>query len=110
MIKREPFRFFISGISTDFFFISFSFKTYSCTHAVSCVLPALPLNGALLNTNSQNTILTERSVITFQCDPGFSLVGAVTVTCNSSGLWDPDPTLLECEFIDLCLPACMYAA
>ncbi len=35
-------------------------------------------------------------------------MGAATVTCNNSGLWEPDPTLLECEFIDLCLPACMY--
>ena len=35
-------------------------------------------------------------------------MGAATVTCNNSGLWDPDPTLLECEFIDLCLSACMY--
>ncbi len=38
----------------------------------------------------------EGSVITFQCDPGFSLVGEVTVTCNNSGLWDPDPALLDC--------------
>ncbi len=65
-------------------------------YSVSCVLPAPTLNGVLLNTNSQNTNLTEGSVITFQCDPGFSLVGAVTATCNNSGLWDPDPALLEC--------------
>ena len=67
-----------------------------CVYPVSCVLPAHPLNGALLNTTSQNTNLTEGSVFTFQCDPGFSPVGAVTVTCNNSGLWDPDPALLEC--------------
>ena len=41
----------------------------------------------------------EGSVITFQCDPGFSLVGAVTATCNNSGLWDPDPAVLRCKFI-----------
>ncbi|XP_064402793.1 complement receptor type 1-like isoform X2 [Halichondria panicea] len=64
---------------------------------ISCVLPAPRLNGALLNTTSQNTDLTEGSVITFQCDPGFSPVGAVTVTCNNSGLWDPDLALLECS-------------
>ncbi|XP_064402947.1 sushi, von Willebrand factor type A, EGF and pentraxin domain-containing protein 1-like isoform X2 [Halichondria panicea] len=64
--------------------------------SISCVLPAPPLNGALLNTNSQNTNLTESSVITFQCDPEFSLMGAVTATCNNSGLWDPDPALLDC--------------
>ncbi|XP_064402268.1 uncharacterized protein LOC135348048 isoform X2 [Halichondria panicea] len=64
--------------------------------SISCVLPVPPLNGTLLNTNSLNTNPVEGSVITFQCDPGFSPVGAVTVTCNNSGLWDPDPTLLEC--------------
>ncbi len=64
--------------------------------SVSCALSAPPLNGALLNTNNQNTDLIEGSVITFQCDPGFSLVGAVTVTCNNSGLWYPDPALLDC--------------
>ncbi|XP_064402641.1 membrane cofactor protein-like isoform X1 [Halichondria panicea] len=66
---------------------------YEC---ISCVLPAPPLNGTLLNTNSQNTNLVEGSVITFQCDPGFSPVGAVIVTCNNSGLWDPDLALLDC--------------
>ncbi len=62
---------------------------------VTCVLPAPPLNGALLT----NTNPTESSVITFQCDPGFSLVGTETATCNNSGLWDPHPALLECKFI-----------
>ncbi|XP_064402629.1 uncharacterized protein LOC135348365 isoform X2 [Halichondria panicea] len=62
---------------------------------VSCVLPAPPLNGTLLNTNSH---LTEGSIITFQCDPGFSLVGAATTTCNNSGLWNPDLALLECSY------------
>ncbi len=75
--------------------VSFLLQSYSL-YSVSCVLPAPPLNGALLNTNSQNTNLVEGSVITFQCDPGFSLVGAATVTCNNSGLWYPDPALWDC--------------
>ncbi len=70
-----------------------------------CVLPAPPLNGTLL-TNSQNTDQTESSVITFQCDPGFSLVGTETATCNNSGLWDPDPALLECKFIYVLMHVC----
>ncbi len=71
---------------------------------VTCVLPAPPLNGALLTNTNQ----TESSVITFQCDPGFSLVGTETATCNNSGLWDPDPALLECKFIFMsqCLSVC----
>ncbi len=73
------------------------------TYIVTCVLPALPLNGALLTI----TNLTEGSVISFQCDPGFSLVGTESATCNNSGLWDPDPALLECKFIYVSMPACM---
>ncbi|XP_064407456.1 complement receptor type 1-like [Halichondria panicea] len=60
---------------------------------LTCVLPTPPLNGVLLT----NTDQTESSVTTFQCDPGFSLVGTETATCNKSGLWDPDPALLECN-------------
>ncbi len=72
---------------------------------VTCVLPAPPLNGAL----PTNTNPTESSVITFQYDPGFSLVGTDSATCNNSGLWDPDPALLECnyKFIYVSMPACM---
>ena len=81
-------------MSVTFIFTTIIFLVYN-TYIVSCVLPAPPLNGTLLN-NSQNTDLIEGSVITFQCDPGFALVGAGTVTCNNSGLWDP--ALLECTF------------
>ena len=72
-------------------------------YLVTCVLPPPPLNGALLTNTNQ----TESSVITFQCDPGFSLVGTETATCNNSGLWDPDPALLECKLIYVSMPACM---
>ena len=66
-------------------------------------MPARLLNGTLLTNTNQ----TESSVITFQCDPGFSLVGSETATCNNSGLWDPDPALLECKFINVPMPVCM---
>ena len=73
---------------------------------VSCVLPSPPLNETLLTNTNQ----TESSVITFQCDPGFSLVGTETATYNNSGLWDPDPALLECKFIYvLSYNSCMCA-
>ncbi len=41
----------------------------------------------LLNTNSQNTNLIKGSVITFQCDPGFSLVGSVAVNVTNGCLY-----------------------
>ena len=76
---------------------------YYSLYLVTCIFPAPPLNGALLTNTNQ----TESSVITFQCDPGFSLVGTETATCNNSGLWDPDPALLECMFINVPMPVCM---
>ncbi len=69
-------------------------------YLVTCVLPPPPLNGALLTNTNQ----TESSVITFQCDPGFSLVGTETATCNNSGLWDSDTALLECKLIYVSMP------
>ncbi len=37
-------------------------------------------------------------------------MGTETATCNNSGLWDPDPALLECKFIYvLSYNACMCA-
>ncbi len=130
MIKREPF---IKIVYLEFYYIQVKCKHLAAVNTIhriefskyifllhlfqlqniflypcSFLCPACPpLNGALLTT-SQNTNLIEGSVITFQCDPEFSLVGAATATCNNSGLWYPDRTLLECEFIDLCLPACMH--
>ena len=77
---------------SDYFILTCA-STIPCTYIVTCVLPASPLNGVLLTNTNQ----TESSVITFQCDPGFSLVGTETATCNNSGLWDPDPALLECN-------------
>ncbi len=79
----------ITLVCMAFFYICIPFLV----PIVTCVLPTPPLNGVLLT----NTDQTESSVITFQCDPGFSLVGTETATCNKSGLWDPDPALLECN-------------
>ncbi len=31
-------------------------------------------------------------------------MGTETATCNNSGLWDPDPALLECMFIYVSMP------
>ncbi len=70
---------------------------------VTCILPTPPLNGVLLTNTNQ----TESSVITFQCDPGFSLMGTETATCNNSGLWDPDPALSECKFINVSMHVCL---
>ena len=57
--------------------------------------PSEPVNGMIVNLDNINT--RENSVITFMCDPGFSPSHEMIATCNNSGLWHPDPALLECK-------------
>ena len=60
----------------------------------NCLIPNEPVNGAILNFADLK--ITEGSVITFQCDPGFSPAAEMTATCNSSGQWSTDPSQLVC--------------
>ena len=50
-------------------------------------------------------------MISFQCEPGFSLVGGGTFTCNNSGLWYPDPALFMCismlQHLSIVLTECL---
>ena len=86
---------------SHFTVLSIIMYIYHSLYLVTCIFLTPPLNGALLT----NTYQIESSVITFQCgDPGFSLVGTQTTTCNNSGLCDPDPALLECKFIYVSMP------
>ena len=50
--------------------------------------------------NYCNVATVEGSVITFQCDPGFSTIAEMTATCNSSGQWSTDPSQLVCTWSD----------
>ena len=63
---------------------------------VDCRLPDLgePQYGFIVDYC--NLATTEGSVITFQCDPGFSPAAEMTATCNSSGQWSTDPSQLVC--------------
>ena len=61
---------------------------------VNCSIPNEPVNGVILNY--AELVITEGSVITFQCDPGFSPAAEMTATCNSSGQWSTDPSQLVC--------------
>ena len=62
--------------------------------SVTCRLPEEPLHGLIMDYCSLAT--TEGSVITFQCDPGFSPAAEMTATCSSSGQWSTDPSQLVC--------------
>ena len=66
--------------------------------SANCKLPEEPLHGFIVNYCNLATI--EGSVITFQCDLGFSPAAEMTATCNSSGQWSSDPSQLVCTGSD----------
>ncbi len=57
---------------------------------ILCDTPSDPFNGKV-NLNVQN--LTVGAVVAFLCDPGYSLVGNVSITCEQEGvvgMWSND--------------------
>ncbi|XP_066295428.1 sushi, von Willebrand factor type A, EGF and pentraxin domain-containing protein 1-like isoform X3 [Branchiostoma lanceolatum] len=64
----------------------------TCT-AVQCPALTAPANGAVSGTNSYE------DVATFTCDPGYSLVGGSTRTCQADTTWSgssPTCTAVQC--------------
>ena len=62
---------------------------------VNCSVPDEPVNGTILDYD--NIVTTEKSEITFQCDPGLSPEGEMTAICTNAGIWRPDPAGVECK-------------
>ncbi len=57
---------------------------------ILCNTPSDPFNGKV-NLNVQNLIVG--AVVAFSCDPGYSLVGNVSITCEQEGvvgMWSND--------------------
>ena len=69
---------------------------YTFSYLVNCRLPEEPQHGFIMNYCNLTT--TEGSVITFQCDSGFSPAAKMTATCNSSEQWSTDPSQLVCTW------------
>ncbi|ELT92308.1 hypothetical protein CAPTEDRAFT_155529 [Capitella teleta] len=64
-----------------------------------CVFPGTPSNGEAKFTQP----LIVGSVVTFRCDEGFTLVGAIDLVCQSSGQWtdsQPECQPLRCANLD----------
>ena len=64
---------------------SFFMKHITVKHLVTavqrCLVPSLP-NGAFTKTN-----ITFGSTVSFSCNTGYTLVGAVNATCSSNQTW-----------------------
>ncbi len=42
---------------------------------------------------------TEGDTVTLQCEDGLFPMESVMITCNSAGVWSPNPTVLICMVI-----------
>ncbi|XP_067863040.1 CUB and sushi domain-containing protein 2 [Heptranchias perlo] len=75
---------------TDFFTSKQGFAIqFSISTATSCNDPGVPQNGS----RSGDSREADDSVV-FQCDPGYALQGAATITCvqiDNRFFWQPDP-------------------
>ncbi len=53
-----------------------------------------PLVSVIANTGT-----TEGDTVTLQCEDGFFPVIPIMITCNSAGVWRPDPAQFVCMVI-----------
>ncbi len=58
---------------------------------VNCSLPEEPSNGTILDYERLNETVLEGTVLTYQCDNGFSLAGPNKITCTNDGVWSTEP-------------------
>lgn len=63
---------------------------------VDCGIPESPLNGNLGNHSSTK----ETDNVTFQCNEDYVPSQVEIATCNSLGMWKPDPAEHNCTFIE----------
>ena len=43
-----------------------------------------------------NETVLEGTVLTYQCDNGFSLTGPNNITCTNAGVWSTEPEAIKC--------------
>ncbi|XP_019626709.1 PREDICTED: sushi, von Willebrand factor type A, EGF and pentraxin domain-containing protein 1-like [Branchiostoma belcheri] len=74
----------------------------SICDAVRCPALPAPTNGALSHTG----LISPQTVVTFTCNPGYSLDGQSTITCLQSGFYTgPIPTCIPVQCPNLTAPA-----
>lgn len=59
---------------------------------VLCPPAPMIVNGGYMatNSNSNNTTMFG-TIIEYDCDPGYEMVGEKFITCNIAGYWDGQP-------------------
>jgi len=65
--------------------------------AANCGVPAPPDNGTIVNYTST----LERSVVNYQCNPGFGKLGEMSAVCATNGSWSPDPAYVTCREVGM---------
>nr|XP_021391654.1 complement receptor type 1 [Lonchura striata domestica] len=73
-----------------------------CEQAGKCLQPPNITNGRLKGDSS--AAFPSGAVVSYSCDPGYSLLGNASITCTASGSWSqPLPRCQEirCEFPDV---------
>ena len=58
---------------------------------IDCGQPVVSPNVSVVST----TGTTEGDTVTLQCEDGLFLI-SLMITCNSAGVWNPDPAELVC--------------
>ncbi len=73
-----------------YIFILTMYPLYIATPApLDCGQPVLSPNVSVVST-------TEGDTVSLQCEDGLFPVIPVMITCNSAGMWSPNPTELVC--------------
>ena len=65
---------------------------YMIGFLADCGQPEFPSNGDVSAVSST----TEGANVTFQCEEGLLPSDPITSTCNSIGLWTPNPADVQC--------------
>ncbi len=63
--------------------------------AIDCGQPVLTPNVRVVST----TGTSEGNTVTLQCEDGLYPIIPVLITCNSSGVWSPNPTEFVCNIM-----------
>ena len=54
------------------------------------------VDDVTVNYERLNKTVEETTVLTYQCDSGFSLTGPNTISCTNAGVWSTDPQKIMC--------------
>jgi len=61
--------------------------------AVQCFPPIAPENGRQQQPPAPKDLYNVDDAVSFECNRGFLITGAVTIKCTRAGVWsEPEPT------------------